>query len=30
LLTRKDWLKLAMYGVSGVGLAVGVLAAMHI
>jgi hypothetical protein len=30
LLTRKDWLKLAMYGVSGIGLAVGALAALHI
>jgi hypothetical protein len=30
LLTRKDWLKRAMYVVSAVGLTLGVLAAFHI
>jgi len=30
LLTRKDWLRRAMYAVSGLGVLVGVLAALHI
>jgi len=30
LLTRKEWLKKAMYGAGAVGMVIGVLAAMHI
>ena len=30
LLTRKDWLKFAMYGMGGIGVVVGALAALHI
>ena len=30
LLTRKKWLKVAMYGMGGIGVAVGALAALHI
>lgn len=30
LLTRKDWLKRAMYGVSSLGILIGLLAALHI
>jgi len=30
LLTRKDWLKFAMYGTGGIGVVVGALAALHV
>ncbi len=30
LLTRKDWLKFAMYGMGGIGVVVGALAALHV
>jgi hypothetical protein len=30
LLTRKDWLKFAMYGMGSIGVVVGALAALHV